>query len=68
MKVFEVLTEYLEKDSDKIITERQYVTSFDESIATITQYFAKHCTEYEKELVGVRDVLTIVQHIREEDV
>jgi len=64
MKVFEVLTEYLANDSDEIRTERQYVTAEKDDFRLITEYFVKHCYEYEKTLLGIREVLTIVQHIK----
>ena len=63
MKVFEVITEFAVKDEHEITRETQYVTSEEDSILTVTEYFARHCFEYEKELISVREVITIVQHI-----
>ena len=65
MIVFEVIMEYCKSNSDEIITERQYVTSEENTIKSVTDYFTQHCFEYEKHLIGVREVLTIVQHIKD---
>ena len=63
MEVFEVTTEHCEGDSKKITTTVQYVTCKTNSILDVTEYFTKECEEYDKQLKGVREVLTIVQHI-----
>lgn len=63
MKVFEVTIEYMHNKSNEIITEVQYVTSNEDTIKSVTDYFTQHCHEYEKDLKGVREVLTIVQNI-----
>ena len=63
MKVFEVRTERCESDSNKITESVQYVTSEKDSLLSVTEYFTKHCEEYEEDLKGVREVLAIVQHI-----
>ena len=63
MKVFEVTCEYCESDSKEITTEVQYVTSELDTLKSVIDYFTNHCFEYEKHLLGVREVLTIVQHI-----
>lgn len=63
MKVFEVITEHCEGDSNEIITTRQYVTVADDKLKTVADHFTRHCYEYERELMGVREVLTIVEHI-----
>lgn len=63
MKVFEVICEYCQGDSKEITTERQYVTSEEGTLKSVTDYFTQHCLEYDKDLLGVREVLTIVQHI-----
>ena len=63
MKVFEVTSEYSVGNEKEITTERQYVTSEDNTLKSVVDYFTKHCYEYDKELIGVREVLTIVQHI-----
>ncbi len=63
MKVFEVTTEHCADESDKIIKTVLYVTSEKDTIKSVTDYYAKYCYEYEKDLVGVREVLTIVEHI-----
>lgn len=67
MKVFEVTTEALEKDSNKITTTRQYVTSETDELKEVVDYFTQHCEEYGKDLMGVREVLTIVQHVNREE-
>lgn len=63
MKVFEVITEYSMGDDPEIITERQYVTSKEDTLKSVTDHFTRHCDEYEKTLKGVREVLTIVTHV-----
>jgi len=63
MIVFEVTTEHCEGDSKEIITTVQYVTTQDNKIKSVTDYFTEHCEQYEKDLKGVREVLTIVNHI-----
>lgn len=63
MKVFEVTCEYCQGDSKEITTERQYVTSEEGTLKSVADYFTKHCFEYEKDLICVREVLTIGQHI-----
>jgi hypothetical protein len=63
MKVYEVTCEYSHGSGEEVITERQYVTSKDNTLKSVVDYFTEHCEQYEKELLGVREVLTIVQHI-----
>ena len=63
MKVYEVTCEYCVGDSEETTTEVRYVTSEENTLKSVTDYFTKHCEEYEKDLLGVREVLTIVQHI-----
>ncbi|MBW1672109.1 MAG: hypothetical protein JRJ45_00435 [Deltaproteobacteria bacterium] len=63
MKVFEVTTEHCKDDSDEIIKSVQYVTSEKDTLKSVADHFTAHCYEYDKELKGVREVLTIVQHI-----
>jgi len=65
MKVFEVICEYCEGDSKEITTEQQYVTSEAGTLKSVADHFTQHCYEYDKSLIGVREVLTIVQHIPE---
>jgi hypothetical protein len=62
-KVFEVLTEHCEGDSNEITITRQYVTAKDNTIKAVTDYFTVECEQYEKQLMGVKEVLVIVQHI-----
>jgi len=63
MKVFEVITEFCIGDSKEITKEVQYVTSEEDTLKSVTDYFTRHCYEYEKELRSVREVLVIVQHV-----
>lgn len=63
MKVFEVTSEFCMGDSKEITTEVQYVTSDANTIQSVTDHFTEHCEQYEKDLKGVREVLTIVQNI-----
>ena len=63
MKVFEVTSEFCRGESKEITTEVQYVTSEKDSLQSVTDYFTRHCEEFEKDLKGVREVLTIAQHI-----
>lgn len=63
MKVFEVITEFCRSGSKEIEKEVQYVTSKEGTLKSVADYFTRHCFEYEKELLSVREVLTIVQHI-----
>ena len=67
MKVFEVITEHCEGDSKEITTTRQYVTSDDNTLKSVCDYFTTHCEQYEQDLISVRDILTIVQNIKTED-
>ena len=63
MKLFQVTIESCKSDSDEIIAEKWYVTS--KTIKSVTDYFTRYCSEYEKELKGVHEVVTIVQHIED---
>lgn len=65
MKVFEVITEHCEGDSKEITTTRQYVTEKDDSFLSVVAHFTNHCYEYDKDLIGVREVLTVVEHIEQ---
>jgi len=62
-KVFEVTTEHCVGDSKEITTMVQYVTCKTDSLLDVTEYFTAECEQYDKDLKGVREVLTIVQHI-----
>jgi len=66
MKVFEVRTEHFRDDSTEVVTELQYVTSEEGTLKSVFDHFAEHCEQYEKTLLGVRQVLTIV-HIKKRD-
>jgi ribosomal protein S15P/S13E len=65
MKVFEVITEFCRSGSKEIEKEVQYVTSKDNTLKSVVDYFTQHCNEYEKDLLSVREVLIIVQNIGE---
>jgi len=67
MKVFEVTTEHCEGGSNEIIKTVQYVTSTRNTLKSVTDYFTDHCEQYEKDLIGVREVLTIVENININD-
>ena len=67
MKIFEVITEYIEEDN-KITTQRQLVTCEDDDILTVTKYFSRECNELEQELKTVAYVADIVQHIKKEGI
>ena len=62
MKLFEVTIDSCRSDNE-IITEKRYVTG--ETIKSVTDYFTHYCSEYEKELKGVHEIVTIVQHIED---
>jgi ribosomal protein S15P/S13E len=64
MKVFEVVTEFCRRGQNEIEKEVQYVTSEDDNLLSVAESFTQHCFEYEKDLISVREVLTIVQHIK----
>ena len=64
MKLFQVTIESCQSDSDEILTEKWYVTG--ETIKSVTDYFTRYCSEYEKELKGVHEIVTTVQHIYDE--
>jgi hypothetical protein len=66
MKVFEVRTEREADNNDEIVTTIQYVTSSEDDIKQVFNYF-EYCEEYGMELKGVREVLTISLHIRKEN-
>lgn len=63
MKVFEVRTEFCIGDSKEITAETQYVTSEANTLKSVVDHFTEHCEQYDKDLIGVREILTIVQHI-----
>jgi ribosomal protein S15P/S13E len=64
MKVFEVVIEFCRDKSQIIEKDVQYVTSEENTLLSVAEYFAQHCFEYEKDLISVREVLTVVQHIQ----
>ena len=63
MKVFQVTSEYMDESDNKIIEQVQYVTHKDDSILAVTEYFTKECEQLEHSLMGVAEVLTIVQQL-----
>ncbi len=62
MKVFEVTTELTENNETRQIIE--YVTSDDDKLCSVFNYYVDHCKQYELELVGIREVITIVNNIK----
>jgi len=64
--VFEVTCEYSEEGSKEIITERQYVTCDDNTIKPVVDYFTEYCEQYGRDLIAVRAVLNITNHIKVE--
>lgn len=66
MNIFEVKTEY-EDENGKIITTNQYVTSEENTLKSVTDYFTVHCDQYREELKAVQCVAVIVQHIKNEN-
>jgi len=58
MKVFEVRTERFEEGSKEVIETVEYVTSKSDSLKAVVEWYTNHCEQYEKELLGVRYVLT----------
>lgn len=72
MKVFEVITEHYREllpDGGSVSTEImktvQYVTSQKDTLKSVVDHFTIHCEQYEKFLIGVKEVLTLVEHIPE---
>ena len=64
MKVFEVRTERCADEDKEIIEHISYVTSERDTLLSVTEHFTRHCEEYELALKGVREVFTIVEHIK----
>ena len=64
MKVFEVVTEFCRRGQNEIEKEVQYVTSEQDTLLSVVAAFTRHCDEYEKDLLSVRELLTITQHIQ----
>ena len=66
MKVFEVITEQhsiIGAGKPTMTQSIIYVTHECNSLLGVTEYFNKHCEEYEECLIGVRELLVIAQHI-----
>lgn len=63
MKVFEITTEHCVDDSVEIMVTVRYVTSESDTLKSIVDYYTEHCNVTDKILKGVREVLTIVNHI-----
>lgn len=64
MKVFEVSIDYCPDDSKEVIREVNYVTSKEDTLLSVTEYYTRHCHEYEKDLISVREALTVNLQIR----
>lgn len=65
MKLYKIITEYTEGDSSEIITSEEIVTGYD--FKSVTEYFLKHCDEYEKDLIQVTYLRNVVQNIPKSD-
>ena len=65
MKVFEVISEYSIGDSNEIIKEVQYVTSDKDTLKSVVDHFTRSTYEEDKQLIGVKEVIAIVQHIKD---
>ena len=64
MKVFEVLLERCSDLCREVIEEeRHFVTSCDDSILTVAEHFNRYCSETDTELIGIREALTITEHL-----
>ena len=63
MKVFEVITEHYSTDSTETTRTVQYVTSQEDTLKSVADYFTDHCEQYEKSLLCVKEVLTLTEHI-----
>jgi len=66
MKVFEVTSERC-NDKDEIITTVKYVTTEENTLLSVIEYFTIHCEEYEEDLKGIREVLVVIQHLKQID-
>lgn len=66
MKIFEVTSEFSVGDSKEITKEIKYVSGT--SLEVVTTHQARHCVEYEKDLKGVREILIVVEHIKDENI
>ena len=64
MKVFEVKYEDYSKGKE-ITTITEYVIG--PKLLTVTNHFTRHCEEYEYHLMSVREVLTVVQVIEDNE-
>ena len=62
MKVFDVITQIVQ--DGEVIDVTEYVTS-DSGLEVVANHFAEQCEQYEAELISIRKLQTIVQHITE---
>ena len=65
MKVFQVITERTNDENKEVMQVSRYVTSFDNSFLTVSSCFSKYCEEFEEELIAIKEILTISQHIND---
>jgi len=63
MKVFEVIIERCDEDSTEVINSIQYVTSEEDTIKSVTDYFTMYYHDLDQELKSVKEILVIIQHI-----
>ena len=64
MKVFEVITEYCEGAGKEVTRDRSYVTAQGDDFLLVVKQMVLHCLQYQKDLVSVAEVLTVVEHIK----
>ena len=66
MKVFQVVTEHIEGKHHKVITTHEYVTSEEDTLKFVTDFYTEHCYQYDKELKSVSEIL-VIRHLKSED-
>jgi hypothetical protein len=64
MKVFEVITENTKEGTKEVTETRRFVTSEDNTLKSVADYFTEYCDESECDLLSVREILVIVEHIK----
>lgn len=66
MKVFKVLTRYVnyDKETNEVIETVQYVTQEDGNISCVAEYFQQECEQTDAELISVSYVIDIVGNIK----
>lgn len=64
MKVFEVLSERTDVQTQNVIQERKYVVAEENTLKAVVDYMTEECENYGSELKGVREIVTVVQTIK----